>query len=216
MRGVAASLGDWSSNVLGDLGKRVKKAKKDLEVCRRQPISDASVRREAVLSFKAERLEEQLDLYWRQRAHVNWLEKGDRNTAFFHHYCLERKKNNRIGNLRREEGSLVEDEVEKRSFITNYFLQLFKSGPMSTGDTQQLLDVVAPCITGEMNEHLMKEFTPDEIKLAVDSIGDLKAPGPDGLPAIFFKKFWDVIGDKLTLEVLNVLDRGWSNAGGLE
>jgi len=86
LKGVAAGLGDWSINVLGDLQKCVKKAK-DLEACRRQLISDDLVQREAALSFKAKRLEEQLDLYWRQRAHVKWLEKGDRNTTFFHHFC---------------------------------------------------------------------------------------------------------------------------------
>lgn len=103
----------------------------------------------------------------------------------------------------------------KRSFITNYFLQLFKPGPLSTVDeTQQLLDAVVPCVMGEMNESLTKEFTPDEIKLAIDSIGDFKAPGPDGLPAIFFKKFWDVIGGKLTMEALE--SQGWPYAGGVE
>jgi hypothetical protein len=50
--------------------------KKDLEACRRLPISDFSVGREAVLSFKLDRLEEQVDMYWRQHAHVNWLQKG--------------------------------------------------------------------------------------------------------------------------------------------
>lgn len=119
LKGVAAGLGNWSLNVLGDLRKHVKKAKKDLEACRRQLISDDSVQREAALSFKAERLEEQLHLYWRQRPHVKWLEKGERNTTFFHHFCSERRKNNRIGNLRREDGGLVEEEVEKRAFITN-------------------------------------------------------------------------------------------------
>jgi len=42
----------------------------------------------------------------------------------------------------------------------------------------------------------------------VDSIGDLKAPGPDGMPAVFYKQFWDVIGEKVTKEVLDVLNGG--------
>jgi hypothetical protein len=39
-----------------------------------------------------------------------------------------------------------------------------------------------------MNEKLMKEFTFDEVKAALDSIGDLKAPGPDGMPSGFLQE----------------------------
>lgn len=84
LRAVAASLRDWSKNILGDLEKRLRKAKKELEKWRRAPISDLAVGREAVWSFKVDGLEEQIDLYWRQRAHVNWLRFGDRNTKYFH------------------------------------------------------------------------------------------------------------------------------------
>lgn len=38
VRGIAVSLQDWSTIVLGDLEKRLKKAKKDLEGCRRRVI----------------------------------------------------------------------------------------------------------------------------------------------------------------------------------
>lgn len=82
VKGVAASLSHWNTNVLGDLEKRLKKPKKELEVCRRRSISDEEITREAVLSFKVDRIEEQIDMYWRQRAHVAWLEQGDRNTNF--------------------------------------------------------------------------------------------------------------------------------------
>lgn len=92
LQGVASSLQNWSTNVLGDLEKRLKSAKKELEKCRRRMICKESVGREAVLSFKVDRIEEQIDIYWRQRAHVNWLEKGDRDTSFFHRACSERKK----------------------------------------------------------------------------------------------------------------------------
>jgi hypothetical protein len=83
IRNVAGSLYSWSVNVLGDLEKRMKKIKKELESCRRLPVNDFSVHKEAVLSYKLDKVEEQLDIFWRQRAHATWLEKGDRNTYFF-------------------------------------------------------------------------------------------------------------------------------------
>ena len=37
VRGVAADLWDWSRNILGDLEKRIKYVKRQLEACRRRP-----------------------------------------------------------------------------------------------------------------------------------------------------------------------------------
>jgi hypothetical protein len=62
---------------------------KELEQCRRSVITNESVRRAAVLRFKVEKLQEQIDVHWKQMAHIKWLEKGDRNTAFFHKACSE-------------------------------------------------------------------------------------------------------------------------------
>nr|AAP53315.2 retrotransposon protein, putative, unclassified [Oryza sativa Japonica Group] len=131
LAGVAAGLSSWSSNVLGDLEKRLKKVKKELETCRRQPISRDQVVREEVLRYRLEKLEQ-----------------------------------------------------------------------------QNLLDVVDRKVSGAMNESLRAEFTREEVKEALDAIGDLKAPGPDGMPAGFYKACWDVVGEKVTVEVLEVLRGG--------
>lgn len=63
---------------------------------------------------------------------------------------------------------------------------------------------------------LLEEFTDEEIKQGLDSIGNLKAPGDDGMPAIFHKNFWDTIGADVTREVRNYLEGGtmpdsWNN-----
>jgi hypothetical protein len=44
-------------------------------------------------------------------------------------------------------------------------------------------------------------------------MGDLKAPGPDGMPAIFFKRFWDLVGGKVQQEILGILNGGSIPAG---
>lgn len=103
LTGIARSLKEWSSSALGGQEKQLKVARRELERWRKQPISDMAVGREAVWSFKVDRLEEQIDAYWKQRAHINWLQFGDRNTSYFHHACSERRRN-RIGNLKKNDG----------------------------------------------------------------------------------------------------------------
>jgi ribonuclease HI len=59
-----------------------------------------------------------------------------------------------------------------------------------------------------MNEALLKPYTAEEIKEAMFDIGDYKAPGTDGLHAVFYKKFWAVVGEEVTKEVLQALNTG--------
>lgn len=91
LKGVASSLKEWSANALGDLEKRLRSVRKEMDKWRGMLISDNSVQREAVWSFKVDRLEEQVDLYWKQRAHVNWLQYGDKNSTYFHNVCSARR-----------------------------------------------------------------------------------------------------------------------------
>jgi hypothetical protein len=87
----------------------------------------------------------------------------------------------------------VEEEAMKE-VATNYFLNLFTS---STGTRMnELLECIDRRVTPEMNEMLNKEFSHKEDKEALDSIGDLKAPGLDGMHALFYKKILGCGGGK--------------------
>jgi hypothetical protein len=107
---VAKELGDWSRNVLGDLEKRIKKVKRELENCRRQDINSNNVAREHLLKYKLEKLEEQKDTYWRQRAHAHWLKYGTRIQIFFHKQASERRRQNRIKKLVADNGGVITED----------------------------------------------------------------------------------------------------------
>lgn len=60
LRVVATELHDWSRNILGDLEKRIKRAKKELEECCQSAITRNKVAREQILRYKLGRLEDNL------------------------------------------------------------------------------------------------------------------------------------------------------------
>ena len=71
-----------------------------------------------------------------------------------------------------------------------------------------MTDCVEHCVTREMNEILLAPYSEEEVWKALESIGDLKAPGGDGFPAIFYKRFWGLIAGRVRTDVLNVLNGG--------
>jgi hypothetical protein len=78
-----------------------------------------------------------------------------------------------------------------------------------------LLEKIIPKVTPLMNDNLLAPFSAEDVKKATFSIGDLKAPGPDGLHAIFYKRFWSLCGDEITQEVLlametRIIPDGWN------
>jgi hypothetical protein len=70
--------------------------------------------------------------------------------------------------------------------ISDYFSGLFSTEVYDTDPS--ILEKVIPRVTTQMNEVLQAPFSAEDVRKAIFSIGDMKAPGTDGLHAIFFKK----------------------------
>lgn len=86
-----------------------------------------------------------------------------------------------------DQGVRQEERGTMCLMVQNYFTQLFQSEIHDFDES--VLDAVELKVTTDMNQDLLAQFTPKEVKKALFAIGDLKAPGPDGLHAIFYKRF---------------------------
>jgi hypothetical protein len=56
-----------------------------------------------------------------------------------------------------------------------------------------IVDHIEECIDQAANDQLCAPFTEKEISDALFQIGPLKAPGPDGFPARFLQRNWDIL-----------------------
>lgn len=61
-----------------------------------------------------------------------------------------------------------------------------------------------------MNRILVADYKEEEIVEALKSIGPTKASRPDDFPAIFFQKFWFIVGKEICEFCLEVLNKGMS------
>ena len=57
---------------------------------------------------------------------------------------------------------------------------------------RQIGSIQMPCITTEQKQSQNQEFSFAEVEAATMQLGPLKAPGPNGTPALFFQRYWDV------------------------
>lgn len=68
-------------------------------------------------------------------------------------------------------------------------------------DIAEALSEVSTTINGTINAELTAPVTEWEVKLALFAMHPEKAPGPDGMTALFYQKFWDIFKVDLTCMV---------------
>ena len=86
-----------------------------------------------------------------------WLEKGDRNSKFFHQFASESRRTNKIKKLVTEEGGVVTEEGEMQALVSGYYKILFES---RAGDRlDELLQHVLVKVPGEMKQALCREIS---------------------------------------------------------
>lgn len=115
------------------------------------------------------------------------MKEGDKNTRFFHFSTVIRRRRNAIDAIKSDNGEWLMDKADIKEFFVSKFNELFIEEPISF--PSNLKDLISPSITPLQNEDLCLIRSPREIKDTIFGMYNLKAPGPDGLPALFYKKY---------------------------
>lgn len=132
----------------------------------------------------------------RQRARERDILEGDRNTAYFQAVANQRRRKHMIHVLEGEDGP-VTDNDGMRNIAVEYYKNLFRWEPRPDINLKEDFFSEEAKITVEENARLEARFTEEEIKTGVFSSYSDGAPGPDGLPFMFYQCFWDLVKDDL-------------------
>ena len=136
--------------------------------------------------------------------------EGDCNTKFFHVRANQRKRRNGLVGLFDHNGQWVTSQRDIAQVKVQYFHSIFSTSNPTKVELAVVLDQMYPKVTGEMNLVLDKEFTAMEMGEALMQMGPTKAPGPNGMPPLFYQSFWSQIGPTVTQAVLECLNHGVS------
>ena len=102
----------------------------------------------------------------------------------------------------------MEESKDIAGVAISYFENMFRSGGCDW--MEECLNTMPHKVTSEMQEYLSREYSADEIKVALFQMGPIKAFEPDGMNALFYQKFWHIVGDDVTVVVLDFF-KFWFN-----
>jgi hypothetical protein len=205
--GTLNSLHNWGKKKFGHIPRKITIAQNELKQLNEQNDQNTSGDLIGNIRDKERELDDLLhqeEMWWNQRSRVLWLKHGDKNTRFFHQKASQRRKKNRIEAITNSMGIVQTSHDNIETTLISHFQGLFTS--QTTTHIPETVDVVKNCITEHMYNYLQEDFTMDEVTNAIKDMKSLAAPGPDGMPALFYQTYWDIVGKDVTEAALHVLN----------
>ena len=99
-----------------------------------------------------------------------------------------------------------EDMEQVGQTFVDYFDQLFTTSRPRV--ERELLDAIHTKVTEKRNATLIKEFQAGEVEKALKQMHPLAAPGPDGMPPLFYHHFLSTVKSIIITTALNFLNHG--------
>jgi hypothetical protein len=133
---------------------------------------------------------------------LQWTLKGDACTAYFHAFANGRRRKCLIPRLLTETGE-VSEQAQLMEHIHGFY-----QGLMGASGEERVFSLATDLwpaerqVNDEENAALELTFTPEELDQVLADMKPDSAPGPDGFPVAFFKRFWESLKGPI-LAILN-------------
>ncbi|KAL5561445.1 hypothetical protein UlMin_031192 [Ulmus minor] len=200
-----AALSWWNKNQFGNIQSNIKATREALAVSQLHLEDPGALERDRNLRLHLDKLLKMEEIHWFQKSRLKWQLEGDRCTRFFFLTALTRRKFNRIDCIKDEAGNWL----SSRDQIGEAFMQRFLSVYDNPEPVEICLDnLISATMSDEQNNVLIRVPDEDEIRTTIFKMGSFKAAGPDGLPALFFKSYWDSVGKDVIAAVRDFFENG--------
>ncbi|GJU18554.1 hypothetical protein Tco_1146520 [Tanacetum coccineum] len=156
-----------------------------------------------LLAFKEAHLDE--ERFLKQKTKIEWLLAGDSNTTYFHKIVKSKYARNRIEMVSDAFNNIYDGNQVPGAFVNHYNQFLRAEGVTIPLDDHDLFTHV---LDDAKAEFMVRDVSNDEVRSVIFSIGDDRAPGPNGCTAAFFKKAWDMVGGDITYVVRDFFSKG--------
>ena len=119
---------------------------------REEGVTDVLIQDEAWAIKLLEEWELREEMYWKQKSKIEWLQEGEKNTAFFFNSVKARRHGNSILRLVNDRGEHLSSFLEIFREVVQYFESLFREDSQG-GSTEeaQVLTYIPPLVADDMN-----------------------------------------------------------------
>ena len=155
-----------------------------------QPLND---RENTVLEDTKKELEEKIfdrtkGVMFRSKA--KWYEEGERNTKYF--YSLEKAKYNAktCFKIFNSQGSEITQPQEILQEQKKFYEELYRKDENVNFNMENTFEIFVP---QDIKSQQEKQLNQEDLASALKSMKNNRTPGEDGLPADFYKVFWNYI-----------------------
>lgn len=196
----------WSYSVVINPLRQIEKLHKQLNSLAAGVQTDRTKLEAMRLQSELEKLYFEKEVYWRQRSKTQWAREGDRNTQYSHSKASAQKCANQISGLLNSNRVWCEEAKDMEHIIQDYLAEIFSLANPSETLMDEILASMNPRVCTEMNRQLTNPFTTSKLHFALSHMTPLKSPGPDGFSAIFFQKYWHLLGFDISSCILDFMN----------
>ena len=125
-----------------------------------------------------------------------WVEEGEKCTSYFLSQHSTKVAQTTVKSIRTPTG-ITSNTPEILSEFVAFYQELYTDAPIDPPSCEQILSHLQLRLTEAEKDRCNRPFTLAHLFTSLKTAENGKSPGSDGLPAEFYKKFWDILGQDL-------------------